>query len=132
MVIVRRQEPTTMALTRLYTVPEVAEALNVTEAAIRRWISEGRLNVMEVGDAVKIEEAEFTRLIEAGRQPRWPSRRDPRSPAPGGVIPSRSKRRELKAVPELVDEIVETPIDVDAVHELMAHLLLQAHRARTV
>jgi excisionase family DNA binding protein len=121
-----------MALTRLYTVPEVAEALHVTEAAIRRWISEGRLTVMEVGDAVRIGEAEFTRLIEAGRQPRWPSRRGPRSPAPSGVIASRSKRRELKAVPELVDEIVETPIDVDAVHELMAHLMLQAHRARTV
>ena len=35
-----------MALTRLYTVPEAAEALKVTEAAIRRWIwqrqSDGR------------------------------------------------------------------------------------------
>jgi excisionase family DNA binding protein len=70
-----------MALTRLYTVPETAEALKVTEAAIRRWIFERRLTVVKIGSAVRIEEAELARFIEAGRQPRWPSLRAPRSSA---------------------------------------------------
>jgi excisionase family DNA binding protein len=48
-----------MALTRLYTVPETAEALKVTEAAIRRWIFERRLTIVKIGSAVRIEEAEL-------------------------------------------------------------------------
>jgi excisionase family DNA binding protein len=67
-----------MALTRLYTVPEAAEALRVTEAAVRRWIFERRLTIVKIGSAVRIEEAEIARFIEAGRQPRWPSLRAPR------------------------------------------------------
>jgi excisionase family DNA binding protein len=58
-----------MTLTRLYTVPEAAEALKVTEAAIRRWIWQRRLAVVKIGSAVRIEEAELARLIEVGRQP---------------------------------------------------------------
>jgi excisionase family DNA binding protein len=79
-----RQEHATMALTRLYTVPEAAEALKVTEAAIRRWIWQRRLAVVKIGSAVRIEEAELTRLIEVGRQPRWPSLRPPRSATGAG------------------------------------------------
>ena len=44
-----------MALTRLYTVPEAAEALKVTEAAIRRWIWQRRLTVVKIGSAVRID-----------------------------------------------------------------------------
>ena len=73
-----------MALSRLYTVPEAAEALNVTQAAVRRWIFERRLTVVKIGSAVRIEETELARLIEAGRQQRWPSLRGPRSPASAG------------------------------------------------
>lgn len=73
-----------MALSRLYTVPEAAEALKVTEAAIRRWIWQRRLTVVKIGSSVRIEEAELSRLIEAGRQPRWPSLRAPRPPASAG------------------------------------------------
>ncbi len=73
-----------MTLTRLYTVPEAAEALKVTEAAIRRWIWQRRLTVVKIGSSVRIEEAELARLIEAGRQPRWPSLRAPRPPSSAG------------------------------------------------
>ena len=59
-----------MALSRLYTVPEAAEALKMTEAAIRRWIWQRRLTVVKLGSAVRIEEAELARLIEAGRNRR--------------------------------------------------------------
>jgi excisionase family DNA binding protein len=55
-----------VALSRLYTVPEAAEALKVTEAAIRRWIWQRRLTVVKIGSTVRIEEAELARLIEAG------------------------------------------------------------------
>jgi excisionase family DNA binding protein len=70
-----------VALSRLYTVPEAAEALNVTPAAVRRWIFERRLTVVKIGSAVRIEETELARVIESGRQPRWPSLRAPRPPA---------------------------------------------------
>ena len=73
-----------MALSRLYTVPEAAEALNVTQAAVRRWIFERRLTVVKIGSAVRIKETELARLIEAGRQPRWPLLRGSRSPASAG------------------------------------------------
>jgi excisionase family DNA binding protein len=69
-----------MALTRLYTVPAAAEALKMTEAAIRRWIFERRLTVVKIGSAVRIEEAELARLIETSPQPRWPALRRPRQP----------------------------------------------------
>jgi excisionase family DNA binding protein len=70
-----------IALTRLYSVPQAAEALNVTEAAIRRWIFQRRLTVVKIGSTVRIEEAELARMIEAGRQPRWASLRAPGSSA---------------------------------------------------
>lgn len=73
-----------MALTRLYTVAEAAEALKVTQAAIRRWIWQQRLAVVKIGSAVRIEETELARFIEAGRQPRWPALRAPRSTASAG------------------------------------------------
>jgi excisionase family DNA binding protein len=74
----------TIALNRLYTVPEAAEALNMTEAAIRRWIWQRRLTVVKLGSAVRIEEAELARFIQAGRQPPWPSLRAPRPRARAG------------------------------------------------
>ena len=64
-----RQPHDAMALTRLYTVPQAAEALNVPQAAVRRWIFQQRLAVVKIG-AVRIEETELTHLIEVGRQPR--------------------------------------------------------------
>jgi excisionase family DNA binding protein len=73
-----------MALNRLYTVPEAAEALKVTTAAVRRWIWQRGLTVVKLGSAVRIEESELARLIEAGRQPRWHSLRAPRSRASAG------------------------------------------------
>lgn len=62
-----------MALARLYTVPEAAEALRVTPAAIRRWIWQRRLTVVRLGTRVVIEEEELRRWITAGRHPAWPS-----------------------------------------------------------
>jgi excisionase family DNA binding protein len=56
-----------MALTRLYTVPEAAEALKVTEAAIRRWIWQRRLTVVKIGSAVRIEEAELAQARASAR-----------------------------------------------------------------
>jgi hypothetical protein len=46
------------------------------------------------------------------------------------VVPSRPRPRQHGVLPELVDETVETPIEVDAVHDVLAQLLLQAYRAR--
>ncbi len=63
-----------MTLPRLFTVPEAAEVLRVTPAAIRRWLYLRRLTVVKIGSRVRIEEAELARLIEAGRQPAFPSR----------------------------------------------------------
>jgi excisionase family DNA binding protein len=73
-----------MALSRLYTVPEAAEALKMTEAAIRRWIWQRRLTIVKLGSSVRIEETELARLIEAGRQPPWASLRAPRPRASAG------------------------------------------------
>ncbi len=63
-----------MSLGRLYSVPEAAEVLRVTPAAIRRWLYLRRLTFVKVGARVLLEEAELQRLVEAGRQPAWPSR----------------------------------------------------------
>jgi excisionase family DNA binding protein len=69
---------------RLYTVPQAAEALNVTQAAVRRWIFERRLTVVKIGSAVRIEETELTRLMEAGRD-RPPTSLCPATVRPAGV-----------------------------------------------
>ncbi len=108
--------------------------LSATELAQRRSAFK-KLEYRTVKDAGHMlhhdQPEQLARLIEAGDQPRWPSLRASRPPASEGVVPSRPKLPRLGALPELVDETVETPIDVDAVHELIAQLLLQAHRAHT-
>jgi hypothetical protein len=52
------------------------------------------------------------------------------TPEPHSVVPSRPQPRPLGVLIELVDETVETPIDVAAVHELVAQMLLPVYRAR--
>ncbi len=69
-----------------------------------------------------------------GREPQARSGRGPRQGArvpPRPVLRSASHRRRLGVLPELTDETVVTAeVDVGALHELIAQLLLQAYRAR--
>lgn len=54
---------------KLLTVPETAQALRLSEAAIRFWIASRRLPVVRLGRRVFVEETTVAELIEAGRCP---------------------------------------------------------------
>jgi excisionase family DNA binding protein len=51
---------------RLLTVPDVAQRLQVSERAVRRWIAEGRLPAVRLGRAVRIRPADLAQLITTG------------------------------------------------------------------
>jgi excisionase family DNA binding protein len=50
----------------LLRVNEFAEVLNVTPAAVRRWLLERKIASTRIGRLVRIPRNEATRLIEAG------------------------------------------------------------------
>jgi len=52
--------------TRLLTVREFAESLNVTVSCVRRWILEGRVAKVKLGRLIRIPAAECDRLIDQG------------------------------------------------------------------
>ena len=59
-----------MTKDQLLTVPEFAAALNVTQAAVRRWILESRISRVRVGKRlVRIPASEVERIIAEGLQP---------------------------------------------------------------
>jgi excisionase family DNA binding protein len=51
------------------TVNEFAEALGITEAAVRRWLLERRIASTRVGRLVRIPADEITRLVDSGFRP---------------------------------------------------------------
>lgn len=59
-------------MTKLLTVPEAAEFLNVQPRYIRRLVHEKRIEVVRIGRHIRLDQRELDRLIEAGRQPARP------------------------------------------------------------
>ena len=49
---------------KLYTIPEVAEALRVTRAAVYKWIREGRIEVVYVGSERRITQRAVDAFIK--------------------------------------------------------------------
>ena len=56
-------------MSKLLTVPEAAEVLNVGEGYVRRLIFERRIPVVKVGRHVRIDARDVDDIIEAGRRP---------------------------------------------------------------
>jgi excisionase family DNA binding protein len=48
----------------LYTIPEAAEKLRCTPAAIRKWIAQGKMDVVYVGSDRRITSAELDAFVE--------------------------------------------------------------------
>lgn len=59
---------------RLLSVAEFAEALNVTEGCVRRWLLERKIDSTRCGRLVRIPAAEVTRIITEGLRPRREAR----------------------------------------------------------
>jgi excisionase family DNA binding protein len=55
--------------TKLLTVGEFAEVLNVSVACVRRWILERKIAYAKVGRLVRIQASEVDRLIAQGMRP---------------------------------------------------------------
>ena len=55
---------------KLLTVPEFAEALNITPAAVRRWILQRKILFTKIGARlIRIPSSEAQRIIEEGLRP---------------------------------------------------------------
>lgn len=54
---------------QLLNINEVAQALGVTVACIRRWVYEGKVGVIKVGRLIRFSEDEVDRIINAGTRP---------------------------------------------------------------
>ena len=55
---------------RLYTIPEAAEVLRVTRAAVYKWIKEGRIAVVFVGSERRITQGALAEFIKASTDER--------------------------------------------------------------
>jgi excisionase family DNA binding protein len=55
---------------KLLRVREFAEALNVTQACVRRWLLETRIESTRIGRLVRIPATEVSRIISEGLRPR--------------------------------------------------------------
>lgn len=49
---------------RLYTIPETAEYLRVTRAAVYKWIREGRIGVVYVGSERRITQSAIDAFVQ--------------------------------------------------------------------
>lgn len=54
-------------MSRLLSVPEIAERLNVTEHWVRRAVFERRFPVVRVGRLVRVSDVDLEEFIEANR-----------------------------------------------------------------
>jgi excisionase family DNA binding protein len=54
---------------RPLTVEETAEALNLSQACIRAWISRRRIGCVRLGRAIRIPQTEIQRLLSEGSRP---------------------------------------------------------------
>ena len=50
---------------KFYTIPEVAEALNVTPQTIRAWIKQGKLKSQRIGRPILITENNLKEFLQA-------------------------------------------------------------------
>lgn len=50
---------------KLYTIPEAADALRVTRAAVYKWIREGKIEVVYVGSERRITQGAIEAFIKA-------------------------------------------------------------------
>jgi excisionase family DNA binding protein len=50
----------------LLTVPEFAGALGVTDAAVRKWLYQGRLQKVKLGRSVRLRRRDLDRLVTEG------------------------------------------------------------------
>ena len=64
---------------QLLTVHELAKALNVTPACIRRWTLERKVTTVKLGRLVRIPASEVQRLIQIGLRPAQGRKRPPMS-----------------------------------------------------
>jgi excisionase family DNA binding protein len=51
---------------QLLTVKDAAQRLACSEAAIRKWIAQGRLRAVRVGRLVRVRPADLERMVEGG------------------------------------------------------------------
>jgi DNA binding domain, excisionase family len=61
-------------MNKLMTISEVADALHVTVACLRRWVLERRINTIRIGRLVRISAQECERIVEQGVVPARPQR----------------------------------------------------------
>jgi excisionase family DNA binding protein len=66
--IVKSPRSTSPILPRLLTVAECADALNMSERTIWRWIEAGELATYRLGRSVRIAERELVRFLERRRE----------------------------------------------------------------
>jgi len=55
---------------RLLTVPQFAAELNISQAAVRRWVLERRIEIIKLSRLVRIPYSEAARLLAEGVRPR--------------------------------------------------------------
>ena len=55
--------------TIFFTIPEVAERLNVCERTVRRWIESGALRAHRFGRLVRISQTDLAAFLAAHRRP---------------------------------------------------------------
>ena len=58
----------------LLSIPQVAERLGITEAAVRRWVLLRKISVIKVGRLVRVPSTELDRLLADGLRPARPPR----------------------------------------------------------
>ncbi len=54
---------------KLLAVDAVADRFDLPEATIKKWIKEGRIQIVRLGTHTRIPESEVNRIIAAGRVP---------------------------------------------------------------
>lgn len=59
-----------MTGTKLMSVPEFATALGLTQAAVRRWLLERRIESIKIGRLIRIPVSEVERILTEGFRPR--------------------------------------------------------------
>lgn len=57
--------PTIIEGIKFYTIPEVAEALNVTSQTIRAWIKQGKIKSQRIGRPILITESNLKEFLNS-------------------------------------------------------------------
>ena len=63
----KKNKPLEIAGVRLYTVKEIAKAMEVEEQTVRRYIKKGFLQSKKIGRSIFITEAQLKEFIEANK-----------------------------------------------------------------